>query len=81
MHETQAMGMNLNQLGNVFEVEKNKKLDHKALGFRSFKQLFKSLQFLGLVDIEHPSNNVVIMYLATKNGKSGFPFGDITLES
>jgi hypothetical protein len=39
------------------------------------------------VDIEHPNNNVVIMYPATKNaartknGKSGFPFGDITFES
>jgi hypothetical protein len=33
MCETQAMGMNLSQLGNVFEVEKSKKLDHKALGF------------------------------------------------
>jgi hypothetical protein len=40
------MGMNFSQLGNVFEVEKNKKLDHKALGFFSFKQLFTSLQFL-----------------------------------
>jgi hypothetical protein len=31
------MGMNFNQLGNAFKVEKNKKLDHKAMGFHSFK--------------------------------------------
>jgi hypothetical protein len=37
MGETQVMGMNLNQLGNAFEVEKNKTLNHKALGFHSFK--------------------------------------------
>jgi len=30
-------------------------------------QLLTSPQFLGLVDIEHPSNNVAIMYPATKN--------------
>jgi hypothetical protein len=31
------MGMNFSQLGNAFEVEKNKKLDHKVLGFHSLK--------------------------------------------
>ncbi len=30
-------------------------------------QLLTSPQFLGLVDIEHPSNSVAIMYPATKN--------------
>jgi hypothetical protein len=35
MRETQAMGMNFSQLGNVFKVEKSKKLDHKDLGFHS----------------------------------------------
>jgi hypothetical protein len=53
MGETQVMGMNLSQLGNAFEVEKNKMLDHKALGFHSLKQLLTPLQFLGIVDIEH----------------------------
>jgi len=39
------------------------------------------------MDIEHPNNNVVIMYLVKKMQqqqkmeKNGFPFGDITLEN
>jgi hypothetical protein len=37
MCETQAMGMNINQLGNAFEVETNKKLDHKTPRFHSLK--------------------------------------------
>ncbi len=61
------MGMNLNQLWNAFKVENSKKLDHKALGFHSFKQLLTSLQFLGIMDIEHSNNNVVIMYPTMKN--------------
>jgi hypothetical protein len=59
--------MNFSQLGNAFEIEKSMKLDHKALGFHSLKQLLTSPQFLGLVDIEHPSNNVAIMYPTTKD--------------
>jgi len=47
------MRMKLNQLGNVFEVEKNKMIDDKALGFHSLKQFFTPLQFLSIVDIEH----------------------------
>jgi len=35
--ERQVMGMNINQFGNAFKVEKSKKLDHKALGFHSLK--------------------------------------------
>jgi hypothetical protein len=35
IRKTQAMGMNISQHGDVFEVEKSKKLDHKAFGFRS----------------------------------------------
>jgi hypothetical protein len=58
------MGMIFNQLGNLFEVEKNKNLDHKVLRFHSLKQL---LQFLGLVDLEHLKNNVAIMYPTMKN--------------
>ncbi len=56
--------MNFNQLGNLFEVEKNKNLDHKVLRFHSLKQL---LQFLGLMDLEHSKNNVAIMYPTMKN--------------
>jgi len=67
MGDTQTMGMNFSQLGNVFEVENNKKLNHKALKFHSFKQLFTSPQSLGLMDIEHQSNNVVIMDPTMKN--------------
>ncbi len=67
MCETQVMRVNLNQLGNAFKVENNKKLDHKASGFHSFKQLLTSPQFLGLMDIEHSNNNVVIMYPTMKN--------------
>jgi hypothetical protein len=61
------MRMNINQLGNAFEVEKSKKLDYKGLGFHSVKQLFTSPQFLGLMDIEHLNDNVVIMYPTIKN--------------